>query len=351
MTRLPFVRLAAWYVPASRTPLREWGLAAKPTAPPLHAPRRWAWVACATLVACGLLACDGNPFVRVIDPPEFQAPEQYALEAVIVPGDTSRVYVTRTSPESRALEPRFQTAVAVEVSMDGGPAVAFDERRERIPTTLGVLEVVHYAHVFTEAQLPEGTSVALRVTLADGAVLTAEAAVPRGPQSFAVAAELDPEIGGSALGSYRIGDAAGPDRYLLTGTMRAYHPERDSNRRTIPGTLDSTDGPLSFLTQTAFDIRFLGTRYLFDDAGFDGGPGVKANSVGLPIEGDSIRLTFALAAVEARGYDYLEAAQRAALQTDNLLVEPYVLPSNVTGGVGGLVVTSAPLRRDVTLRR
>ena len=304
-------------------------------------------------LALAMENCSDNPFVKVIDTPELTDAEAYSVEAFVYPGDTTRVYISRTSAESEVLDPRLQAAAFVELQLDGQPAVALEQVGS--PTTTAPagqrFPITYYRHFFTEAELPTGTEVRLRIGMPDGTVLTAVATVPRGPKGFEADTQLDPEISGLATTTLQIDDANGPDAYLLRGRLRGYVDLYDAEGRLVPGGVDSTDGPLNFLSDNGFVSRFYGPRYVISDRDFDGVGTSDVFSSVLPIYSGVNQFTYTLSTINYVGFDYLDTAQRAASQTDNILVEPSILPTNIEGGLGILAVASAGIERSDVLVR
>ncbi len=304
-----------------------------------------------------LCACAGeNPFITIIDPPGLPPESRYTVEASIYPGDSSRVFITLTSAEANANDPRFQRGATVEVQLDDRPVVRFTEveyeglysRDFDLP-----VRVVYYSYRFRGNELPTGTRVRLRVTLEDGTALTSEAKVPRSPNPAAADFTFSPETTGGLRLNLVYPDAPGPDYYLFRASGRAYYRPRfqpGAPPQMFP--TDSAEAEITFKLERGFSTNFYGSRFLVDDSAYDGAVGIHLLDARIENRGgykDSTLLRYALSTVNPAGYAYLRAAQRAFDRVDNILVEPGVIPSNVVGGLGALIVSSAPVRGRQTL--
>ncbi len=287
-----------------------------------------------------------DPFIQIIDTPGIAVAERYSVEAIVYPGpDTSTVFITRTSTETNPVDPRFQEALSVTVRINGGEPIAFTPCSTELVNDLGRVPVVYFAHAFGSDELPTGAELRLAIELADGTLLMSVAEVPRPATAFEPRINLSAELYAFATGNVRINDAPGPDAYLLRGRIRPYGPKLDDNFRPIPGEIDSAEANLEFVTESGFSRRDYGSRFVVADRQFDGVGTNPALQVSFPVFADSNRVEYRLSTINREGFDYLDAAQRAAAQADNILVEPAILPSNIVGGTGGFVVSSRPLVR------
>ena len=317
--------------------------------------RRPAYIALLAIASVWVACESGNPFLSVIDTPAVNAEAQYSVEASIYPDDTSRVFITLTTPEDAPVDPAFQRATSVEVRVGQAPPARFREvirERSYNQELERELPLVFYEYRFRENQLAPGDTVRLRVELPDGATLSSRAVVPRAASSVGANIEWTREYVGNVAVGFSHPDSVGPDAYLLRASAVGYTPARDADGRELPDSTAAQRGEVSFYLERGLSFNYYGARFLVDDRAFDGSTGVHLFSGDL-ITGsripDSTRVRFALSTINPTGYQYLRGAQRAYDQSDNILVEPSTLPSNIEGGVGALIVSSPAVYDEVLM--
>ena len=316
----------------------------------------------ATAALCVLVGATGcaDKFLRDVDVDvELEGYErEYVLEAYVRAGDTARVFLDETYPVNEEAGPRAVPAATVVLTVDGEAVGDFRAVRARAARGdygwYGDLDedadsLTYYEAFLPTEALPAGAHVRIEVTLEGGTVLTAEDRMPAPLGEVTLATRRGQYDETQLTIGFR--DLPGRQGYLLTGTHTApevaYFYDEDTRESGYRPTGDTLTETLTFETGGELDYFYHGRRYTTSDELFDGGDvtllvGAYSNltwrNYGAEDDDDPGVAELEVAAMSLAGREYLWSLALADWNAGNPFVEPVVVPSNVEGGIGALIL-------------
>ncbi len=312
----------------------------------------------AALVAICSFGCE-DKFLTDIDVDLSDVPLELIVEGIIFPGDTARIVLDKTR---RVDEPMGVTRVRqaeVRVHVRGGRSFTFTERavpagsnfdpfrNPQAPDTLSVYEAVLPADAFAV-----GDVVTLEVITLDGIYVTAQQTILP-PSTIEDVLLRDRDF---ALGRFTTTVRAGAEGAGVLITGQYIHSVTEFDSQGEPIAVDTQAVSLNFETGDDLDYFYYGDKYLILPSSFGESTtlqtfNVYSNSSIVRNSDEYQAVRFSTLTLDAVSIAYFRALQLSDFNTDNPFVEPVVVPTNIDGGRGIFVATSAPTSIDFELEQ
>ena len=295
--------------------------------------------------ALGLGACT-NAFTTDVDVDLPASERELVIEATVRPGDSSRVYISRTLGILESFEYVNVAGAEVTLAVDGRAVATFKER---------LVENITYGPSGERGALSEYSARVPDALFVPGAVFELKVVSPRGERAVARQTVVTPgqvrsvSVTGRDYGTaitFTIDDGVGESGYLVEANSTSYYPQYDTLYQPT-GQFDSTTSRMYLYTGEDIDYVGYDLRFTATDAGFANASStfrLNANSQSSYCGGSGCpdaprdKVEVVLRTVSREAVEYYQALQQLYDTEGNPFVEPIVLPRGFEGGRGMLIL-------------
>ncbi len=290
-----------------------------------------------------LLGCSDS-LVTPFDIEPYLGQLPYQVEAILTPNDSSRIYITQTTPIGVEVTPEFVNNAFITVSLNGQVVDTADYHQESlyILPAKELSSISYYSIDLSRNSVQSGDSVVLNISISGAPLIRCADVVPYAVSEADIRRTPSPDVSYYFTYFVSVSEGTAPEPYLFRGWSRGTRNSKSIDDPSGPRVNFPVVSQVKFTSGNLIDPEPFNAFYTFQSSPINGFNFIFEGLSGSTSPRAPSTSEFCLYRLNDSGYEYLEATKTANRLTQGQFLQVSEIPTNIENAIGGFVLTSAP---------